>query len=155
MSSVTAEGLSLVVPHDGGLRLNVIGDHQCIKLTGKQTSGQLMLSEGCNMPGVGIPLHYHKREDETFYVLEGKIEFTLGEKRMTLGAGDVVFAARNELHAWQVVGDVPGRMLVFCTPGGMEHMFGELAAAHALKTLKPEEIGAICDRYGICFPSPA
>ena len=36
-------------------------------------------------PGGGPPLHVHRNEDETFYIVEGQIDIVLGEETVTAG----------------------------------------------------------------------
>jgi uncharacterized RmlC-like cupin family protein len=43
-------------------------------------------------------MHIHTREDETFYVLAGEIEVTVGGERDVLRAGDSVFLPRGIPH---------------------------------------------------------
>ena len=60
-----------------GQYLNVIGDQQWIKLRGEDTNGAFAMVEQQNQPGTSIPTHMHTREDETFYLAEGKVQFTV------------------------------------------------------------------------------
>jgi uncharacterized cupin superfamily protein len=41
-------------------------------------------------PGYSTPLHSHERQQELYLVLDGEIEFSLGEERVTLGRGGLV-----------------------------------------------------------------
>jgi quercetin dioxygenase-like cupin family protein len=133
-----------------GQYLNVIGDNQYIKLTGEETGGAYTLIEEINPPGVGVPLHVHENEDETFHVAEGQVEFTLNGKPVTASAGTTVYLPRRVPHAFKVVGQTPARVLVLLSPSGLERMFRELAQ---LPPGPPdmEKVVAICARYGIRF----
>src|SRR3990172_9065174 len=133
-----------------GQYLNVLGDNQYIKLIGEDTAGAYTLIEEINPPGVGIPLHVHENEDETFHVVEGQVEFTLDGKPVTAGAGTTVYLRRRVPHAFKVVGQMPARVLVLLSPSGLERMFRELAQ---LPPGPPdmEKVVAICGRYGIRF----
>lgn len=64
-----------LITNEQGKRLNVLGDRQRILLTGKDTAGQYALIENYDPPGVSIPLHLHRNEDETFYVVSGEVDF--------------------------------------------------------------------------------
>ncbi len=132
---------------------DVLGSQMRIKLTGAETGGQLLVLEDLNRPGVGIPPHVHRREDEVFRVLEGQVEFTVGEVTRVLGPGDVAFAPRNIPHAWRVVGDRVARSLMVATPAGLEGMFAELGA---LPAGPPDlaRVAAICRSYGVEFLIP-
>ena len=59
-----------IVRSNEGKTINVLGDVQTIKLTGKDTNGLFTLIEEENVPGTGIPLHVHENEDEVFKVIE-------------------------------------------------------------------------------------
>jgi uncharacterized cupin superfamily protein len=41
-------------------------------------------------PGYTTPRHSHERQQELYIVLDGEIEFTLGEERRTVGPGGLV-----------------------------------------------------------------
>lgn len=49
--------------------------------------------------------------EETFYVLSGRIEFTLDGQRMELGAGDSAHYDSNRDHGWGNPFDQPARVL--------------------------------------------
>ncbi|MBT8302828.1 MAG: cupin domain-containing protein, partial [Bacteroidia bacterium] len=93
----TTEALltSKIVKNSEGRKLNVIGDNQNIKLTGKDTNGQFTLIEQNNDPGVGIPPHVHENEDEVFQVLSGQVAMNIGDQTTTLNAGDLIFCPKG------------------------------------------------------------
>ena len=94
-----------IVRNEQGKTLNVLGDQQTFKLTGKDTNGQFTLIEEFNDPGTGIPLHVHENEDEIFKVLEGEMELTVGDKTTILKAGDLAFGPVGVPHSWKIIGD--------------------------------------------------
>lgn len=63
-----------------GEKVWVVGDRYTFLLTGAETGDTLALFHFLVSPGSGSPPHTHSREDETFYVLRGTIEFTAGER---------------------------------------------------------------------------
>ena len=139
-----------VIKAGTGAHVNVLGSEVTYKLTGTDTYGLLTVIEDYNAPGIGIPPHVHSREDEIFRVLEGEVEFMLGDEKLVLRPGDVAFAPRNVPHSWTVVGDRPARSLMIATPSGIERMFDELGKLAG----GPPDLGkvaAICSRYGIQF----
>lgn len=48
--------------------------------------------------GFRCSIHYHKKKDETFYVLKGKVLLELGKERKILAPGDVVVIEREMKH---------------------------------------------------------
>lgn len=72
--------------------------------------------------GTGPPLHLHRNEDETFYILEGKATFLVGGERIDVTAGDFLVGPRDIPHTY-VVRSEHARMLVTASPGGVEQAF--------------------------------
>src|SRR6201987_5776702 len=71
----------------GGRAVAVVGDVYRFLATGDDTDGKYALWEAIVTPGGGPPPHVHSREEEGFYVLEGEIPFTIGDKRLVASAG--------------------------------------------------------------------
>ncbi|WP_372944370.1 cupin domain-containing protein [Muriicola sp.] len=139
-----------IVRRDEGKTINVIGDMQTLKLTGKDTNGLFTLIEEHNDPGVGIPPHIHENEDEIFKVLEGEMELTVGGVTTVLKAGDLAFGPRGVPHSWRIVGDKKAKVILSVFPSGIEDMFEELAQ---LPPGPPDfpKVAEICGRYGVNF----
>jgi quercetin dioxygenase-like cupin family protein len=129
--------------------LKLMGGEVIPYFTGHDNAGRAFAAMNVYPPGTGVPLHTHTLEDEIFHVAEGSLEITLGEKNLTLQAGDSAFLPRDVPHAWQVAGDQVARFLLVVTPAGMESMFREVAALGEAAT--PQKVASICDRYGIAF----
>lgn len=64
-----------------------------------------------NEPGEGPGLHWHPYA-ETWVVIEGTAEITMGDRRMTAGAGDTATVPAGVWHRFENVGD--GRLKVLC-----------------------------------------
>lgn len=90
--------------------------------TSTDTAGQYALAEVVVRPGDEPPPHVHAREDEAFHVLSGEIAFTRGIERIGAGPGSHVFLPRGIPHTFSVESD-EARVLVLCTPGGLEEAF--------------------------------
>ena len=141
-----------------GRSLWVLGELVTYKVTSKQTGGAYSLFEVASRAGHGPRPHIQHREDECFYVLEGEYEF-LEEGRVTrAGIGSLIYVPRGNLHTYRDVGEVPGRMLVSQTPGGLhERLFEELGEPVTTKSkaslLKgPPDVERIATKYGIEIP---
>ena len=139
-----------VVSREGGRNCDVLGSVTRIVLDAEATGGGLTLVEITDKPGGGVPLHVHEREDETFMVVDGAVEFTVNGKTTVGGPGTVMWGPRNVPHAFKMVGSTPSRIFVAMTPSGMEKMFEEL---HGLPADPPDlaRVAEICGRYGITF----
>ena len=97
-----------------------------IKVSGKDTGGELSIFEYHGRAKGGPPLHVHPNQDEVFYVSQGDYVFQCGDGRHQLGKGDMIFLPRGIPHTFAQVADV-GRLLFFFQPSGrMEDFFRAL-----------------------------
>lgn len=67
-------------------------------------------------PGDQAPPHVHFNSDEAFYVLEGQMEFLVGDQRTVVPAGTLVVVPSGTTHTFATVGDAGARILVVMTP---------------------------------------
>lgn len=49
-------------------------------------------------PGEDFPAHYHEIMEEDFYILEGKIDIYVEDKKYTLSEGDFICIPPNKTH---------------------------------------------------------
>jgi len=101
------------------------GDHYTFLVTGAETGGAYFVMEALVPPGGGPPPHIHTREDETFYVLDGEVEFLLGEETVTARRGGFVNIPRGTVHRFINTGTDTARLVLTFTPAGIEHWFVE------------------------------
>jgi len=97
-----------------------------VKATSKQTGGAFGLIEQLAPVGVESPFHVHRKEEESFFILEGELEFLSEEQRFVKGPGSFVFLPKDIPHGFRVVGDSQARFLILVTPGGFEEFVMEL-----------------------------
>jgi quercetin dioxygenase-like cupin family protein len=112
------------------------------KLAGEQTGGRFALWEGVLPRGAAPPLHSHP-QDETFYVLEGRVFTWVGEEAgepQECGEGAAVFVPGGMPHAFRVVSDT-ARMLFISTPAGIENFVHALSEPAAWPWLPPPPDG--------------
>jgi mannose-6-phosphate isomerase-like protein (cupin superfamily) len=117
-------------------------------LVGREwTDGRVSLVEHLLPPRLlAAPLHFHTREDEISYVLEGRVGALLGHEEFVAEAGSVIYKPRREWHTFWNAGDVPARVLEVISPSGMDEAFRELAALG--DALDPESLAEVAERYG-------
>jgi len=116
----SGEGTELPIPMGGG--------KVSVKATTEQTNGSMTVLEFVIGPQQGPALHTHLREDELWFVLEGDFRFKAGAAMLRASTGGMAFGPRGTPHAFQNIGDAPGRLLVITTPSGLERFFEEFAA---------------------------
>ena len=104
--------------------------------SGQDTQGQFALLEQSTRKGNVPPPHIHHKEDETFYVLEGEMTFSVGDQTIKATPGTMVFLPRNVMHCFTIDSDEV-RLLVQLTPAGLEGFFKELSVPAPSMTLPP------------------
>lgn len=120
-------------------------------ISGEQTGGKYSLTEflAAPPPAPAAPIHIHKAEDETCYVLEGQFQFIIQEQTVAATAGSVVFVPRGTPHTVINPGPGLGRLLVTLSPPGFEQYWKEMA--HLLSVYAgqpaPELVIALQEKY--------
>jgi quercetin dioxygenase-like cupin family protein len=71
-----------------GDAFSAVGDVYRVLAAGRQTGDVYALSEIRVSPNNGPPPHIHSREDESFFVLEGEVEFQVGNETIVRKRGN-------------------------------------------------------------------
>jgi quercetin dioxygenase-like cupin family protein len=142
------------ISHDGGKKVNVLGIPMVIRIHGRDTGGVVSAVESHDVTGGGPPPHIHHREDETFQVLEGEYEWTVGDKKFIAQKGATVFAPRGIPHTYRYLGQTPGRLMCIMTPSGFEGFFEEIGALSPQQQQDIPRVIEIGKKYGLEFPPP-
>lgn len=141
---------ALVVGNGRGRKLNILGHDVTVKLSLQETNGEYYVFEVITPPGHGIPPHVHQKEDEIIEVVEGEYGVRLGNEMFQAGAGDILHFPRTIPHAFQNVGNTPGKTLWTVIPGeNFEQFFEELGALPTDGPPDMELVVAIFARYGM------
>lgn len=154
---------AIFVPDTGSTPRWFNGDLYEIKLTAADTNGSLGMVLASVPPGGGPPPHTHMNSDETFFLLDGQLEFLDGDQTFSAGPGDAVFLPRTRLHRFHNVGLRPAKMLFMYSPAGVEQLFveagevprpGEPVAAFDPSTITAELLEAAA-RLDTHVPDPS
>jgi mannose-6-phosphate isomerase-like protein (cupin superfamily) len=127
------------------------------------TNAAYCLMEALLKPGNEPPPHVHSREDELFYVLEGKFDVYVGAEVFSVSQGGCVFLPRSKPHAF-IIRSPRLRLLTLFTPGGIEDAFRsksvpaqtlELSAnAITYSTADLEEVAQRLREHGVRILTP-
>jgi len=93
-----------------------------VDLSAEDTEGRYTFLDEIWNPGFKVSPHFHKTHAETFYIVSGQVEWTVGGETHVMGAGDLVFIPPNTVHSVHVVGDKPAHSLMIYDPGGYEEI---------------------------------
>lgn len=130
--------------------------------TGEETGGQFALIEAVGRRGNVPPAHIHHREDEIFYILEGEVVATVGDRTIKGTPGTMIFLPRDVRHSFTIESE-QARMLILLTPAGFEGWFKEFSVPASAMTLPPagepayDEVQRMLEaapRYGLEFVLP-
>jgi quercetin dioxygenase-like cupin family protein len=149
----TPHGELLHLPTNAGATFWGPGDVYRFLVTGAESGGSYFAMEAIVPPGGGPPPHIHRREDETFYVIEGEFEFRLGDDTVTARAGDFVNVPRHTVHCFHNASEAVARMILTFSPAGIEKWFEEtLERALDPTQPPPDNIDEVVARYVAAAP---
>ena len=145
-----------------GRTIAVVGDVYRFLATGEDTNGKYAQWEAIVPPGGGPLPHVHSREEEGFYVIEGELTFTIGDKRLVASAGMFANMTVGTPHSFKNESSKPAKMLISVAPAGLEKMFFEFGvplpngSTTALPPTKEEieKLLAVAPSYGIEIKLP-
>ena len=131
-----------------------------VRAGGESTGGRLAILEHAGPRGYSSPLHLHKADEETFFILDGDVRVEVGDRAFSAGPGTVAFLPRQIPHAF-VVTSHDARFLTLHTPSGFDEFtltagapadypFGEPPAAPP----DPAALAASAASYGIEILGP-
>lgn len=143
--------------------ISVSGDIVTILRTGAETGGSYSVMEVTISPGNGTPPHVHRREDETFLVMEGEVTFWVDGQEMVRRAGEFLRAPKDVPHHYANTGSVLTKMVVTAAPAGIEDFFEAVGTVldspeDKAVPLTPEVIALMLEnapKYGIEILVPA
>lgn len=115
-----------VVKTDQGEIFDWQNDQIHVRLTGAQTQGLFTLVEDNIKPTFNLPLHLHRQHRETFYILEGDVEFRLNGRTHIAQAGTVVHIPSNTQHAVRTVNGRQAKMIMLYSPAGFENTLRQM-----------------------------
>jgi quercetin dioxygenase-like cupin family protein len=107
-----------------------------IRVDGDSSGGALALIDERGRRGDMPPLHVHRRDDETFYVLDGELRLFVADEQTVVGPGQAAFAPRDVPHTYRVESD-EARWLVITAPAGFDDFVREVAAPAPAEELPP------------------
>ncbi len=108
--------------------LLIMGGRFDLKVSGRDTGGDVCLYDTFRESKGGPALHRHHFQDEWFYVIRGEFIVQVGNDTLGLHPGDSAFAPRKVPHAFAKISEGEGQMLVLFQPAGsMEDFFKQMS----------------------------
>jgi quercetin dioxygenase-like cupin family protein len=81
-------------------------------IPGEATQGKAAVMEAVQRKGDEPPAHSHPETDETYYVIEGQLTFTVAGKTISAPAGASVFIERGQEHSFVVETDTANTLVL-------------------------------------------
>jgi quercetin dioxygenase-like cupin family protein len=123
-----------------------------LKISSRDTDGQLSVFEYTGLGKTGPMLHVHHYQDEIFTITEGEYRFVVGKDTHHLKAGQTIFLPRGIPHTWIQLTD-RGRMIYLLQPAGkMEEFFSYMN--NLKERPSPEEMDKIHAEHGMKVVGP-
>lgn len=91
-----------------------------VVVTKLQSEGRYSITISRWLSTFEVPPHCHKDHAETFYVLDGQVEWTVEGETHILKAGDALYVPPNTVHSVRVLGGRDSRNMLIYEPGGYE-----------------------------------
>lgn len=123
----------VIGPGDGKrLELPIPGSAVVFKAWGTRPAGNHDLAEFILDPGFPGPQpHVHRKHEELFYVLEGELEYLVGDEGRLLGPGSFIHIPPGTVHDFRNSGSLRARCLMVSSPAGLDRYFEDMAGLGA------------------------
>ena len=121
-------GVGIILKPDGGDDL-LIGPRRApvrIKIGKNNGSAKLAMGTEDIVPGDRIPVHKHGKEDELIFIHTGEGTATLGESRVSVKTGAVIFVPQGAWHGLENTGTELLTMVWIFSPSGFEQYFRDI-----------------------------
>jgi quercetin dioxygenase-like cupin family protein len=135
-----------------GKQFHVLGDLISLKMSGDENGDAVSIFEIAVPPQGGPPQHSHLREDEAYYVIDGRFVFRTGDQETEADTGAFIHFPRGIEHGYKNVGDAPGKLLAVFWPAGIEHYFEEIDRLAKQNDLEFDRIHEISKYHSIITP---
>lgn len=102
----------------------------------------------------GPPLHVHRDQDDTFFVLEGTLTVQVGDELFDLGPGDFATVPPGIPHTFDNTrkDQPPVKVCNLMTPGGLDAQFRDMSALG--KTADPAKVLELRQKHGASMVGP-
>jgi mannose-6-phosphate isomerase-like protein (cupin superfamily) len=102
----------------------------------------------------GPPLHVHRDQDDTFYVLDGAITLQIGDEIVELKAGDFATVPPGTPHTFDNFRkDQPAKAVNLMTPGGLDALFQDMEMLAAAMR-DPKRADELWEKHGVRVVGP-
>ena len=99
------------------------GDIYTFLATTEETNGAFFILEGMVPPEAGPPPHIHHDQDETLYIVEGRLEVMVDGAVHEAKAGDFLHISKGSPHRFINRSQTPAKLIATFVPAGKAEQF--------------------------------
>lgn len=138
------------LPPGGGKNYDWSADHTFVKVSAADTAGQYTLMEDNLKEHFALGLHLHRHHAETFYILEGDIDFHVDGDWLAAAPGATIHIPPGVPHACMLApGCKSARMLMIYQPSGFDQYLEALSALDEAALADEAQMTALKEEYDI------
>jgi quercetin dioxygenase-like cupin family protein len=137
------------IPPGGGTSYDWARDHTFVKVAATDTGGAYALMEDNLKREFSLGLHLHRQHAETFYILDGQVDFYIDGDWMTATAASTVHIPPGIVHAVTLEAGRTGKMLMIFQPAGFDRYLAELAAMSPQQLADEKLMEGLAVKYDI------
>jgi quercetin dioxygenase-like cupin family protein len=138
-----------VVPPGGGAGYDWSRDHTFVKVSSADSAGAFALMEDNLKTGFALGLHPHRQHAETFYILDGDVDFYLDGDWITAPPGTTVHIPPGVEHAVVLPEGRSGKLLMIFQPAGFDRFLKQLSALSEAEPADEKRLNALSRDYDI------
>ena len=137
------------VPPGGGPHYDWTRDHTFVKVSSADTGGAFAMMEDNLKVEFSLGLHVHRQHAETFYILEGNVDFYIDGTWMTATPGTTVHIPPGIPHALDLPDGQTGKLLMIFQPGGFDQFLTEMSGLTEEQVADEALMNAISEKYDL------
>ena len=137
------------VPPGGGPSYDWTRDHTFVKVAAADTGGAYALMEDNLKREFALGLHLHRQHAETFYILDGVVNFHIDGDWIAAELGACVHIPPGVPHALDLPAGRTARCLMIFQPAGFDQFLAELAALSEAQMADEKLMNALNNKYDI------
>jgi len=132
-----------------GENYNWENDHTFVKVGAEHTNGAYTLMEDNLKASFALGLHKHDTHAETFYILEGIVDFYVDGEWIKTTSGTTLHVPPGVPHACRVANGAPAKMLMIYQPAGFDEFLAEMAKMTDTDFANEAKMSALNAKYDI------
>ena len=142
-------GEKLILSPGEGKNYNWENDHTFVKVGAEHTDGAYTLMEDNMKAEFSLGLHKHDTHAETFYFLEGVLDFYLDGEWIKATSGTTIHIPPGVEHACRAAEGKPAKMLMIYQPSGFDGFLAEMAQFSEADFADSTKMDALNAKYDI------